>query len=623
MEKVLRKLFYGVVEPERFEEMVEAGDERDMLDAAVVGRAATFRPGCRIRITKALDDITVQPPAGTTSFRRLALSAEAGPMCTPWRGALAAQRRHEEGKMDLWRRASVVFLASIGMAVVAASAQAEKALRVVMHSDLKIVDPIWTTAYIVRNHGYMIYDMLFATDAQGNIKPQMLERHEVSGNQLVHTFTLRDGLLWHNGKPVTADDCVASIRRWMAKDTTGQKQLAFVDRLEVADDKTFLLRLKEPSGLVLIGLGKASSNVPFMMPKHVAETDPNTQISDFTGSGPFVFKRDEWKPGDKTVYVKFARYKPRSEPASGLAGGKLVKVDRVEWRAIPEHQQAVAALQAGEIDFIEQPPHDLLPIIKADKALKIVDFNVLGSQFSFRPNWLHKPFDNYKVRQALLYAFNQDDFLKAVVGDPQYYRVCKSYFVCGTAFQSDKGMGGLLGSNFDKARALLKEADYDGTPIVLLHATDVQIIANLAPVAKALMERAGFKVDMQPVDWQTLVARRARKDPPQAGGWHAFLTSWFSVDVLNPIFTAFLNAGCEKAPFGWPCDAEMEKPREDFARETDPVRQKEIADKVQVRATEIVTHIPLGQTYLGAAMRKNVNGMVVAPVPVFWNLSVD
>jgi peptide/nickel transport system substrate-binding protein len=360
-----------------------------------------------------------------------------------------------------------------------------------------------------------------------------------------------------------------------------------------------------------------------MMPKRVAETDPNTQISDFTGSGPFVFKKDEWKPGDKTVYVKFDKYKPRPEPASSLAGGKVVKIDRVEWRAISDHQQAINALLAGEIDFIEQPPHDLMPLALADPNIKYVDWNPAGNQFTFRPNWLHKPFDNPKVREALFYAFNQEDFLKAVVGDPKYYKVCKSYFPCGTPFSTEKGMEGLLGSNFKKAQELLKEAGYDGTPIVLMHSTDLQILTNLAPVAKALMEKAGFKVDMQSMDWQTLVGRRAKRDPPTAGGWHAFLTSWVAADISNPIFTGFMNSACDKAMFGWPCDAEIEKLRDGFARETDPARQKAIAEAIQVYDTKVVTHIPLGQWYQGSLMRKNVNGMVAAPAPVFWNMTVN
>jgi peptide/nickel transport system substrate-binding protein len=514
---------------------------------------------------------------------------------------------------------ALFFLSAI---VSSGPAHAQKTLRVVMHSDVKILDPIWTTAYIVRNHGYMVYDTLFAIDANGEVKPQMVDTYEVSADQLTHTFTLRSGLLWHDGQPVTADDCIASIKRWGAKDATGQKLMSFVASMEATGPSSFVIKVKQPTGLVLVGLGKPSSNVPFMMPKRVADTDPNTQISDFTGSGPFVFKRDEWKPGDKAVYVKFDKYKPRSEPASGLAGGKVVKVDRVEWRAISDHQQAVNAILAGELDFIEQPPHDLLPLLKGDPNIALIDVNVMGNQYVLRPNWTAKPFDDVRIRQAMIYAFNQEDFLKAVIGDPEYYKVCKSYYPCGSTNYSAKGMDGLLESNFKKAQDLLKEAGYDGTPIVLMHSTDLQVLTNLAPVAKSLMEKAGFKVDMQSMDWQTLVARRAKKDPPSAGGWHAFITNWIAADIGNPIFQAFMNSACDKALFGWPCDADMEKLRNDYAVETDPAKQKAIAELAQARAAQVVTHIPLGQWFQPSAMRKNIAGVLPAPAPVFWNVEI-
>src|SRR5262245_11904644 len=514
-------------------------------------------------------------------------------------------------------------LAAVAAPLAFAAPASAQTLRAVMHSDLKIVDPIWTTAYIVRNHGYMVYDTLLAMDEKLDVKPQMLDAlPTVSADKLTYTFKLRDGLTWHDGAPVTAEDCVASIKRWGAKDSMGQKLLSFTKELNVVDAKTFTLVLKEPYGLVLQSLGKPSSNVPFMMPKRVAETNPNDQISDFTGSGPFVFKRDEWKPGDKTVYVKIAGYKPRSEPANGLAGGKKVNLDRVEWLAIPDHQTAVNALLAGEVDYIEAPPHDLLPVIKKDAKAELVDWNPLGNQYTFRPNWLHKPFDNPKIRQALMVAFNQKDFLDAVIGDPAYYKTCKALFICGSPLESTKGYDGMLEANSAKAKQMLQEAGYDGTPIVLMHSTDLVVLSNLAPVAKDLMERAGFKVDMQSMDWQTLVSRRAKKDPPNAGGWHAFLTSWVAADILNPVMTGFLNSSCDKAMFGWPCDEKMEALREQFARETDAEKQKAIAEQVQLRHAEIVTHIQLGQWYQPAAVRKGViDGIPTAPAPVFWNVT--
>ena len=262
---------------------------------------------------------------------------------------------------------------------------ADNTLRVVMNSDLKTLDPILGGTYIVRDHGYMIYDTLFSIDANGEVKPQMVDKTEVSADKLTYAFTLREGLFWHDGHPVTADDCVASIKRWAARDVMGQKLMSFVDTLESHDTRTIELKLREPTGLVIRALGKPYPSVPFMMPKRVAETDPNKQISEFTGSGPFIFKRDEWKPGNKTVYVRNDKYKPRSEPASGLAGGKVAKVDRVEWLHMNDHQQAINALLAGEIDFIEAPPHDLHPLLKGDENIKFWLLNPMGNQNVFRP----------------------------------------------------------------------------------------------------------------------------------------------------------------------------------------------------------------------------------------------
>ncbi|MBM3556340.1 MAG: ABC transporter substrate-binding protein [Alphaproteobacteria bacterium] len=494
-------------------------------------------------------------------------------------------------------------------------------LKVVMHSDLKIIDPIWTTAYIVRNHGYLVYDTLFSMDDKLEIKPQMIDKWNVSADQLTYTFTLRDGLAWHDGAAVNSEDVISSLKRWGAKDSMGQKLMSFTKELKAVDAKTFQLVLKEPYGLVLMSLGKPSSNVPFIMPKRVADGDPNTQLSDTTGSGPFIFKKDEWKPGEKVVYVKNPKYKPRAEAPSGLSGGKVAKLDRVEWIAMPDHQTAVNALLSGEIDMIEVPPHDLLPVLAKDRNVTLFNANPLGNQYTFRFNTLSKPFDNPKVRQAVTYALNQKDFLDAVIGDAQWYKECKAMFVCGTPLATNSGWEDRLNSNYAKAKQLLTEAGYDGTPIVLMQSTDLLVLTNLAPVAKSHLEKAGFKVDMQSMDWQTLVARRAKKDAPAAGGWHAFLTSWVSADILNPVMAGFFNSACDKAMFGWPCDEKMESLRDQFSRESDPAKQKALAEAVQVRASEYPTHIHLGQWYSPIALRKNIQGSLAAPVPVFWNVT--
>jgi peptide/nickel transport system substrate-binding protein len=540
------------------------------------------------------------------------------------RGAGRLIVRGTKGSIDMTLNRTLIGAAAGILALASAgTAAAQSTLRVVMHSDLKIVDPIWTTAYISRNYGYMVYDTLFALDEQLAIQPQMVDSYEISDDNLTYTFTLRDGLTWHDGAPVVAEDAIASIERWGEKDSMGQLLMSFVESMKTTDERTFRMQLKEPYGLVLLSLAKPSSNVPFVMPKRIAETPSSEQISEYVGSGPFVFERDEWEPGNKAVFTKFEGYKPRGEPPSWAAGGKIAKVDRVEWVWIPDMQTAVNALINGEIDVIESPSHDLLPILEADDSIELFDYNPLGNQYMFRMNWLHPPFDNQKVRQAAIAALNQEDFLKAVIGDPRYYKTCPAMFICDTPFATDAGADVLMTSDFERSKQLLEEAGYDGTPVTLMHSTDLGVLANLAPVAKQLLEQGGFTVDMQSMDWQTLVSRRARKEPPAEGGWNAFLTNWVAADVLNPISTAGLNASCEDAWFGWPCDEELEQLRLAFATATDPQRQTELAHQIQARALEVGTHAHVGQWYQPIAHRSNVSGLLHSPAPIFWNVSKD
>ncbi len=500
---------------------------------------------------------------------------------------------------------------------------AETTLRVVMHSDLKIVDPIWTTAYMSRNYGYMVYDTLFAMDEKLDIKPQMVGSYSVSDDNLTYSFTLRDGLLWHDGAPVKAGDAVASIKRWGQKDSMGQKLMEFTKELKVVDDKTFQLILKEPFGLVLMALAKPSSNVPFIMPKRIADTPASEQISEYVGSGPFIFNVEEWKPGDKAVFVKNPTYKPRSEPPSWASGGKVVKVDRVEWISMPDHLTSVNALIAGEVDYLETPPIDLLPMLTPEKdTIALVNTNPLGNQYMLRLNHLHPPFNNLKLRRAVLAAIQQEDFLKAVIGNPDYYKVSSAMFLSGTPLATDAGADIVMKSDFKLAKKLLKEGGYDGTPVVIMQSTDVDVLNNLAPVAAHALKQAGFTVDLQDIDWQTLVSRRAKKEPPSEGCWNLFLTSWVAADILNPVMAAGFNAGCDKAWFGWPCDEKMEELRDAFARETDLEKQKKLAAQIQVRAMEIVTHAHVGQWYQPAALRKDrIDGVLNGPAPYFWNIS--
>ena len=503
----------------------------------------------------------------------------------------------------------------------AAPAMAQTTLRMVSHADIKILDPIWTTALITRNFGYMVFDVLFAKDADLKIQPQMAEGYTLSDDKLTYTIKLRDGLLWSDGQPVTSEDCIASLKRWGARDAYGQLLMKATKELKAVDDRTFQIVLKEPFGLLLDALSKVSSNVPFMMPKRIAETDPYKQITEFVGSGPFIFKQDEWKPGEKTVFVKNPKYKPRNEPPSMLAGAKVAKVDRVEWLAIPDANTAANALLAGEIDLIESPPPDLFPVFKDDKNIALFGWNSTGSQIVMRFNHIQPPFNNLKIRQAAMYALAQEPMLQAQVGDPEIYKVCNAPFICGTTYGKEYGSL-LIKPDLAKAKALLKDGGYDGTPVVMMHQTDLQSSNNVQPVAKQQLEAAGFKVNMVDSDWQTVVSRRARKEPADKGGWAIFFTTNIALDSDNPGTNSFAAGSCDKAWFGWPCDAEMEKLRDAFVHATDPAKQKELGLAISDRVIDQAFYAPVGQYKAFGAYRKDrLEGWLAGPVPVVWNIS--
>ncbi|MDO9299535.1 ABC transporter substrate-binding protein, partial [Bradyrhizobium sp.] len=456
---------------------------------------------------------------------------------------------------------------ALSSAVTPQAFAAGKTITAVMHSDLRVIDPGLTTAYITRDHGYMVYDTLVATDSSFKVQPQMAD-WKISDDKLTYTFTLRDGLKWHDGKPVTAEDCVASLKRWGKNDGMGQKLMDFTASLTAADDKTIVLKLKEPYGLVLESLGKPSSLVPFMMPKRLAETEPGKAIAEQVGSGPFKFIQAEFQPGVKVAYEKNKDYVPRKEPASWTAGGKVVKVDRVEWLTMPDAQTAMNALQSGDIDFMENLAFDLLPLLEGNKDFKVEVLNKFGFQTLGRMNFILPPFDNPKVRRAAFLAMSQKPVLDALVGNPKYYKICGAVFICDTPLATDVGAETLMkGNGMAEAKKALAESGYDGTPIVIMAPGDVVTLKAQPIVAAQLLREAGFKVDVQATDWQTVVTRRASQKPVKEGGWNMFFTNWVAADVANPVVNVSIGGrGTKGGWFGWAEDAKVEQLRDAYAR---------------------------------------------------------
>ena len=510
-------------------------------------------------------------------------------------------------------------LATMLAAIASAPVLADK-LTVVMASKLSVLDPVLTASHQTRNHAYMIYDTLLATDADNKIRPQMADKWEISPDGKTYTFTLRDGLKWHDGAPVKAEDCVASIKRWAQQDKMGRQLMPLVESMNVVDDKTFTIVLTTPAD-VLAALAKPSGLPSFMMPKRVADTPAAQAITDYTGSGPFKFVQAEFQPGVKTVYEKNTDYVPRNEPPSATSGGKVVKVDRVEWLALPDPMTAVNALLEGEIDYLETVPFDLAPMVQSSPDVELRVLDTMGYQPMYRFNQTQKPFDNKLVRQAAMYAIGQDDILKAQVGDPAYYKTCGAVFGCGLPYASDIRADMIVPSNIEKAKALLKEANYDNSPVVVLHATDIAMASAIPVVIAQQLRQAGFNVQLQAMDFMTMLSRRANRDVPAKGGWSIFVTTWHMSEILDPLRNYGVSANGEKSWFGWPDIPEVEGLRGKFLLATNEQERKQIADKLQDVMLDEGVVIPLGQIKTAAAYSKALTGVLESPAPVFWNIA--
>jgi len=533
---------------------------------------------------------------------------------------MEAGMAHAMTRREFAMAASAASFAAFGFGARARGAD-PKTLRFIMRNDLRVLDPIWTTAYVSRNHGYMIFDTLFALDPKFKPHPQMVGDYSISPDKLTYRFSLRDRLNFHDGQPVRGADCVASLRRWMARDTLGQALARVIDEMTGAEDKNFTIRLKEPFPLLLAGLAKVSSLVPFIMPERLAKTDPYQQVTETVGSGPFKFVASEFQPGHKVVYVKNADYVPRDEPPSWASGGKVVKVDRVEWLYIPEYSTAAAALGDGEVDWWEAPAPDLVPMLAANSDIRVEKTDPLGSTTMLRFNQLHPPFDNIKMRQAVLAVTDQAEFMSALAGDPANWSVCPSFFTCGTPMANDAGSQALTGKrDFDKAKQLIAEAGYKGEKIVVLDAIDTPTAHSHGLVAFELLKKLGLNVELATSDWGTLVIRRASKKPIADGGWSIFGTGWTGVESLDPSSNLPLAANGGAAWFGWPNDDKLEELRAEWLKTDDSETRQEIAVKIQARAFETLPYVPTGQWSPATAYRKNVKGVIIAPALFMWGV---
>jgi peptide/nickel transport system substrate-binding protein len=494
------------------------------------------------------------------------------------------------------------------------SALAARPVSVVLESEVTILDPHFTTATITRTFGLHVFDMLFAMNEQGEIKPQMVESWQVSPDKLSWTFVLRPGLKFHDGSPVTAADCVASLERRAVRDPLGKMLMAQAIGLVAVDARTLKLDLKEPFPLVLEVLGKPNAPLPAIMPARIAATPSDQRIPEPIGSGPYRFVKDQWRPGATMVLERNPDYVPRAEAPDFLAGGKVVKLDRIELRVMPDQSVGANALMAGEIDYMQYLPFDMLPLLEKDSALKLIGKGGIHQfQGNFRLNHAFPPFDNPAVRKVMWKLVDQDATLTAI-GVPERYRSksCPSFFMCGTPLTSDAGSAG---AKFDlaAARQELKASGYKGEPVIIL-----EVSRSISQTASRLlvqnMKDVGFTVDQQIRDWPTVLARRAKKD-----GWSMFPVYSNGTDMDSPLTHFYVAATCNDYP-GWSCDDKIPGLLKAFTHATTLEDRRRIAADIQVAAYELTPSIMWGQFTIPAAYRRELKGFIESSYPMFWQV---
>ena len=503
-----------------------------------------------------------------------------------------------------------------------AAAQGQRVLRFVPQADIAILDPIATTGFVTRNHGFLVFDTLYGWDEQYRAHPQMVEGHTIEDDGLTWVMTLREGLRFHDGEPVRARDVVASLRRWGVRDQFGIAAMDATNEIVAASDRVVRWRLKRPFPLLPDALGKIGANVAFIMPERLANSDPALPISEMVGSGPFRFVASERVPGSRAVYAKFDGYVPRPNGTTSLlAGPKVVNFDRVEWVTIPDASTASAALQRNEVDWWEQPTSDLLPLLRRQRGLKVDVLDPTGAIAMLRFNHLHPPFDNPAIRRAVLGAINQEDVMTAVAGtDRSLWRAGVGFFAPGSLMASDVGMEALNGPrDLAAARRALEQAGYKGEKVLMMGPTDFPAITAMSEVVADTFRRIGINLDYAAMDWASALRRQANREVPERGGYNAYCTYTAGVNQFNPAAHNFIRGSGLSATFGWSTSPRLEELRDEWLRSgSDEVRAR-IGRDMQRHAFQDVPYVPLGQFYQPTAFRDDLNGMLKG-LPLFWNI---
>lgn len=532
-----------------------------------------------------------------------------------------AGRPQQNGRQFILKRRTLLAGSTAVLAAPAvARARSERLLSFIPQNDPTVLDPIWTTAYVTRNHAFMIFDTLYGVDSAFTPQPQMVAGHTVEHDGRRWTLTLRDGLAWHDGERVLARDCVASIARWSRRDPFGQMLMACTDELSAGDDRTIVFQLKKPFPLLPYALGKLS-NFCAMMPERLAKTDPFKPITEMIGSGPFKWNAKERVVGSLAVYDRNPEYKPReSGTPEWTAGPKVVHFDRVEWHVIQDPSTAVAAMQNKEMDWWEDPTNDLLQVLSQSTQVRII--NPTGTVLGMRFNQLWPPFDNAAIRHAVLKGTDQRQFAQAIAGsDPTMWHVPAGIFPPGTPMATTEGLDVFAGPrDYAAVKKEIQAAGYKGEKVILLVPTSFPALKAEGEVAADQLRKMGFNIDYQAMDWGTLVQRRAKMAQPDQGGWNVFNTAWSAFDQTNPVGNFFLRGNGKQAMFGWPTAPKIEALIQRWVDAPNLGTEKKVAIELQLQALEDVPYVPLGQIFFATSFQHDIIGVLQGYGPIFWNV---
>jgi peptide/nickel transport system substrate-binding protein len=521
-------------------------------------------------------------------------------------------------RRDVLKGASMIALA----APMVARAASQRVLKFIPQSDLAILDPVWTSATVTRNHAYLIFDTLFAQDSNFRARPQMVAGYTTENDGKLWKLMLRDGLQFHDGTPVLARDCVASIQRWAKRDGFGQVLARATDEVSASDDRTIVFRLRSPFVLLPEALGKTSPNILPIMPERLAGTDPFKPVTEMVGSGPYRFLADEHIAGARAAYARFDAYRPcESGTPDWVAGPKRAWFDRIEWNVIPDAATAAATIKSGEADWWEVADFDLIDLLRRDPSLSVFAIYTTGNVAFLRLNQVIPPFDNPAIRRALLGAVDQSAFMQAVAGaDRGAWRADVGFFTPRTSMASDIDMDALLATrDYGRVREDVRRAGYQGERVPVLIPADFSNYNALAVVAADMLQKSGFNVDAQTTDWGTVLQRRTSKAPVAQGGWCAFCSSFAGVDMATPATNLPLRSSAADAWFGWPNSPKIEALRDRWFAAPDVTNQQRIAREIQVQAFIDVPYLPLGQYFQQTVQQKTLTG-TLSGLPIFWNV---